>query len=134
MTTYFDNLTREIAQVHRTEAVEIENEVVRTVSLACGDREFPQDMRERIMGAIAQWQMVPPYAKDLDDPKANISAIRYFDCLCSSRLVCELHAMFHEVAARRVNTRFGWLSDDPQDIVRTRDAFDANAYDTKEPA
>ena len=39
-----------------------------------------------------------------------------------SQLIASLHSAFHEVASRRIDTRFGLLSDDPEGILKRRDA------------
>jgi len=127
MTTYFDNIAREIDKATLEEAIQIEEEMVRTVVLACGDREFPHETREQMMAAIATEQMCPQYTNGPDDPLANQKSIQYFNILGTSRLLDTLHGMFHNLALRRVQTRFGVLLDDPSDIVRARDA-----HDTKE--
>lgn len=124
MTTYFDKLMAEIRDADLDMVVEVENQVVQTVSLACGDREFPHHMRELIMDCIACNQICPPYAESPDDKLANEKARRYFQITGSSKLISELHGLFHTLAGLHVDTRFGILQDDPQQIVKLRDSYD----------
>ena len=124
MTTYFDNLTHQIKSSDLPTAIHIEAQVVDTVSLACGDREFPADMRNKIMEAIAIWQMCPCYAPTVDHPQANHHSIRHYNICGTSILIATLHNLFHDLARQHIPTRFGLLTDDPSEIVRTRDQHD----------
>jgi hypothetical protein len=127
MTAYFDDLRREVHELSRVhpgaddflEAVAvIEARVLATVRLVTGDREFPDDLRERILGhaAVLAVDFVPglPPTRGRDVARA----CRF------SPLLEELHDDFHAVARRRVMTRFGVLSDDPSGILRRRAAVD----------
>lgn len=125
MTAYFDQLAAEIDKADLETAIEIENRMVATISMACGDRQFPDHMRELIMTCIACNQMVPSYATCPDDGSANQQAIKYFEILGTSKLLGELHGLFHTLASMRVQTRFGLLLDDPEEIVRSRDLHDS---------
>ena len=122
MTTYFDDKVREVTSHDGDpQAVfdHVEAPMIREVSQATGDREFPDDLRERIQGIIAtdsladtEGRLIPRHALDM------------FRVSGHSTLVSTLHTAFHEVARRRVQTRFGVLLDDPAEIVRLRDEHD----------
>lgn len=99
---------------------EIETELIRDVTLAVGDREFPADLREKAMSLIAQWHVgthagLAPMQK----------AVEFTKAMLMSELVDRMHSLFHEIASRRTRTRFGLLSDHPRDIVDRRDDHDA---------
>lgn len=127
MSSYFDNLSRQVSEVPR-EPVEtfisavavIERSMIDDVVLVAGDREFPNDLREKIMSAIARWH-VGTYAGLEASPKAK----DYVVSLSMSELVETMHSIFHEVASRRIMTRFGRLSDHPKDILGRRDEHDS---------
>lgn len=72
----------------------------------------PMDSRESILDTLKRLQILQ-------------RARAYLFCARSSRLIEELHSAFHAVARRRVQTRFGFLTDSPRQIVHARDAHDA---------
>ncbi len=41
-----------------------------------------------------------------------------------SQLIGELHGIFHELAGRRIKTRFGLWTDDPAANLKSRDTHD----------
>lgn len=127
MSSYFDTKSREVDNVPREPKTDyiravatIERSVIDDVVLVAGDREFPADLREKIMGAIAKWH-VGNYPETLPP---NSKAIDYLLSLHMSELVETMHGIFHEVASRRIMTRFGRLSDHPKDILNRRDEHD----------
>ncbi len=130
MSSYFDDLNRELRELFEQNTregslleayKELESRVVKTVSLATGDIEFPDDLREKLQGILAVKRVFRPETNDL-----NMDAVEYLLTMKLSGLFETLHSAFHEVASRRVQTRFGLLSDDPSGIVRRRDAHDAD--------
>jgi hypothetical protein len=128
VTSYFDNLRSEVSMLAKLadedfirELAELETKVAGVVSLCVGDREFPDDLREKAMGILAvktvaqHFPHVPPVAQVREE------AIMFRE----SRMVENLHSFFHEVARRRINTRFGYLSDSPEGNVKRRDSYDS---------
>lgn len=57
----------------------------------------------------------------------NPKAIEYVLSLRMSELVETMHSIFHEVASRRIMTRFGMLNDHPRSILDRRDEHDKEA-------
>lgn len=61
MSSYFDNLSRAVYEAAQNESdesflesvVQIEAGLYRDVTQLTGDREFPDDLRERILGVLA---------------------------------------------------------------------------------
>jgi hypothetical protein len=111
MTAYFDNLLRD--------AADVENRVISIVQLVTGDREFPGDLREQILGHIAVLRIdsgnLPPTRG-----RARANACR------DSPLLETLHDDFHALARRRIVTRFGLMLDSPENILRLRDEWDGS--------
>lgn len=132
MSSYFDAKTFALgeasAKATSTEdfimqCAEIEHRMIEDVVLAVGDRQFPADLREKAMGLIARWHVgtfaeLPPTEE----------AISYTTTMKWSELVDRMHSLFHEVASRRIQTRFGMLSDHPVDIVHRRDEHDKEGF------
>lgn len=123
MTAYFDDLRKEVRELPEDGWLEalgaIEKRVAQEVMLVTGDREFPGDLREKILDTI---NMKAVY--DLGAVPATKSAIRYAQTTRSSGLLEALHSIFHTVASRRIRTRFGFLSDSPRAILKARDSHD----------
>lgn len=126
MTDYFDTAEREARDAARSSddpvlaAALVEARVVRTVLLCTGDREFPDDFRERILTCITAVGLVD-YA---GQPRHNEGAEDYVRATHSSDLLGRLHSLFHELASRRHPTRFGPWSDSPEGSLHRRDAHD----------
>lgn len=102
---------------------QVEEHVIRDVSLVTGDREFPADLREHMQSVIACWAVC--HTQGGLPPRAE--AIQWVMTTGRSRLVDDLHQLFHKLASRRIVTRFGLLSDNPRDILKRRDAHDEDA-------
>lgn len=88
---------------------EVEADVTRDVLLCSGDREFPGDLREKVMDALAVYATAGPVKLEGFYQRARDDAL-------SSRmsyLIEELHSIFHTLAGRRVSARFGVWSDSP---------------------
>ena len=129
MTAYFDDLSRQVRTLSEeiededefinAVADEVEEGLIKTVSLATGDREFPYDLREKIQNVVALNRLKGP-----DGTLWNGELLFHARISRSSSLVENLHSAFHEVARRRVKTRFGVLLDDPSTIVCLRDDHD----------
>lgn len=129
MSSYFDTKTHAVNEASDKatddkefirQVCEIERQLIRDVTLAAGDREFPADLREKAMALIARWHVgtfagLPP----------TDEALKYALLTKMSELVDTMHSLFHDVARRRVQTRFGQLSDHPADIVNRRDEHDS---------
>jgi hypothetical protein len=130
MSSYFDDKNRKVAEAFQNngldeflkELKEIEAEVYADVTLLTGDPEFPDDMREKIMQVLAVAGVYQP--EGLSAPER---AVDWAIAIGSSRMIEALHDLFHEVAGRRVETRFGLLSDNPRFDRERRDEEDAGS-------
>lgn len=137
MTAYWDGKARQVRdlagggeeeQLADQEFLErvgaVENDVIRTVTLLTGDREFPDSMRERIQRIVAMKRVSFPPDEDLVamGARERVLRSRY------SVLIEDLHSAFHDVARMRHETRFGVLSDDPESTLRRRDTHDQEAH------
>jgi hypothetical protein len=102
---------------------EIERRVVADVTLNTGDREFPDDMREIILGHIVLWGV--HYVLDSRSPVQPTKDARdYVITLHASAVLPHLHSAFHGLASRGLKTRFGYWSDSPGENLLDRDRHD----------
>lgn len=138
MSIYFDRINRDLGEMFREyrgtysqqvldQFLVLETHVTNEVSLVTGDREFPDDLRERIQGIIAVYAVFPMRTGWPVNYKAASAVL----ATKSSDLFARLHSAFHDVASRRVMTRFGLLNDDPTDILKRRDAHDTALHPDK---
>ncbi len=127
MSGYFDNLNRSVREAASNESKEefmfsviaIEAQLYREVTAITGDREFPEDLREKIMGAFATSSTYQPGRLPVPERARD-----YAIATSSSKVIEEIHDLFHELARRRVKTRFGVLNDSPTGIKILRDEHD----------
>lgn len=135
MTAFWDDLrnqVREASDFSDAEFVErvldIETEVIRVVSLTTGDREFPDDLRQKIQSIIAVnaidfgRYIIPGGLVELANERAKawLLTMRY------SIMLEELHMAFHLVAQRRHPNRFDLrFTDDPSSFLRARTRAEA---------
>lgn len=130
MTDYFDTAEREARDAARSSddpalaIAAIEARVVRTILLCTGDREFPDDLRERILTCITATGLVDYAGEPRSGIHRNEEAEGYAKATRSSDLLGNLHSLFHELARRRHQTRFGPWSDSPEGSLHRRDAHD----------
>lgn len=104
----------------------VEEPLVRAVLLNAGDREFPDDLRQRILTVVAMRGIFSPSGiTPMEEARKFTLAMRY------SRLVVDLHTIFHGLAARRLETRFGLWTDSPHGNIVSRDRHDAAAFDAE---
>ena len=147
MTGYFDRLDREVREASSEDGhlfLEhlrgLEYELIPQINLITGDLEFPDDLRQAIQGIIAVWR-VSPLEGDLNagmEPNPYLEpserAVNWAVRSRSSQLSSELHTLFHKLAGRRLETRFGLLSDSPSDILRRRADVDGDPSLYREPS
>ena len=128
MSSYFDAAARAVREAGDHEpsdaeflesVVEIERQMFREITAVTGDREFPDDLRQKMLGAFAVESLYQPGRVPVPE-----KAREYVLMMRSSRVLDSLHELFHELARRRIVTRFGWLSDSPTQIRVLRDDHD----------
>jgi len=135
MTAYFDDLEREARELSERASDDqeflvglegLEARLTRDVTLNTGDREFPDELREKALSVIALQAVTggPLYAQQ---PLLHEKARRMALATRRSTLVGSLHSLFHRLAGARIKTRFGLWSDDPAGNLRLRDAHDQEA-------
>jgi len=131
MTAYFDDLEREAHELSERASNDqeflvgleaLEARLRQDVTLNTGDREFPGELREKILSVIACQALAGP-----GYPELYVKARRIALATRRSTLVGSLHALFHRLAGQRVKVRFGLWSDDPAGNLRLRDAHDQEA-------
>jgi len=126
MTHYFDKAIQAVSDIDAQSDEEflkelqvIERRIVDDVAMCTGDREFPNHLRQAIMKVVANSQARVDRAPFGPTPGLKISLATR-----SSQLLSELHRAFHLVAAAKIKTRFGTLTDDPSANVKARDTHD----------
>jgi len=131
MTTYFDSAMRAVRQLPKgledepflRAVAEIEQTVVAHVMLNTGDREFPNDLRDTILGLVVLHGV--HYVLNEGSLLQPTKMARYLVLtLRASALITQLHSAFHALAARRIETRFGLWTDSPDENLRDRDRHD----------
>lgn len=129
MSSYFDSMSRRVAEArdkfpqdHEFLAaiILIEADLFDDVVKITGDREFPDDLRENMLGVLAVKGVYQP-GNLIPSTTAIVRVLRSRD----SRAVDDLHDLFHSLARRRIETRFGFLFDDPVGMAKLRDEHDA---------
>lgn len=121
MSSYFDEASGNIANFAKApdfmKALEQEEaRVARDCELLCGDREFPTEFREKILGVIATQSVAPCPSGVEKRSRLLAEAARY------SAMIEKLHDIFHELASKRIKTRFGLLTDHPLWNLQRREA------------
>lgn len=128
MSSWFDKWDREVKTIEEqdddaqflTSLAAIEAPRIKAIQLVVGDREFPPDLREKIMGCIAQWAI----GGLAEGTKPTTKAREWVLMMRSSEVSSRLHTLFHEVGNRRHQTRYGLLDDNPRSILLRRDEHD----------
>ena len=123
MTSYFDEASHNISECSHLpddrfldQVADIENSIIRDVNLVTGDKQFPDDLREKIQTCIA----VRAYNYL---GYVNEKAKEWILYVRSSRMIDSLHSLFHEVAGRGITTRFGFrIGDNPDIFLKLRDS------------
>lgn len=126
MSSYFDAIQRDIHEARAKEndaefretLIAADARLFRDVTRVTGDVEFPDDLREKMLGVLAVYGCWQP------GDVRNEKAIEYGMAVSFSRAADKLHELFHELARRQVKTRFGLLSDSPTQIAVLRDDHD----------
>jgi len=128
MSSYFDAWDREVSAIadepdddtFLARLAVIETPHIKRISLICGDREFPHDLREKAMRILTQYAVgtvsahIPP----------TDHAAQWARTMRSSEVCTRLHSLFHEIGQRRHVTRYGVLDDNPHSILARRDEHD----------
>jgi len=117
MTAYFDDLNREIRELPSDDLwiaklSLIENKVVQEIKLVIDYQEFPVDLREKIFSVMENTVYLSSEARE------DALASRHSD------LIESLHSSFHELARRRIKTRFGLMLDSPRGILILKEEFE----------
>ncbi len=110
MTSFFDSREREAAN-HLSSgdtdsAISVEQEAIDIINQVISDPEFPSDLRAEAENAIS-------IHKINSSPESR----QWADVMKMSKLLSDLHDIFHKLAERRVTTRFGLLRDNPEHIL-----------------
>jgi len=116
MSSYFDNAQARVREDFDSISI-VESNVIHDVRLVAGDRETPDQIRGDLMGIIATGRYDNP--KGMEDlPRTK--GYKLSNALKLSWMVEQIHSYFHEIARQNITTRFGWLNDNPKDILNRR--------------
>ena len=123
MTAFWDKLERD-ARESFEQAIEIERHAREITFLIMGDREFPDVFREKI------WETTVKYGLEtiaVENGKCqtvlNDKNVQWYQMMRTSRLLSELHSLWHNIGRNLTRTRFCVISDDPSDALRLRDLW-----------
>jgi hypothetical protein len=126
VTSFFDDATSSVLDLPHCSDEEylrlvaaVEKPVIDTVLLNTGDREFPDDLREKVLNTIATRAIYSPAGLEpTTRTREHVLALRY------SEAVACLHLLFHALASRRIKTRFGFWTDSPTQNLVSRKCHD----------
>ena len=126
MSSYFDDLGMQLAHAEQLPepaflAVieDVEEGLYKTVTQVTGDIEFPDDLRQKIMGAFAVHGIYQPGKLEPTE-----KALDYTMSVRCSRVLDQIHELFHDLARRNLWTRFGRLGDNPPMILALREEWE----------
>lgn len=128
VSSYFDRIASRVFDAdeqHPTDEgflaalTEIEGELFRDVTQITGDREFPDDLREKMLGVLAVHAVYQPEGV-LTPERARVYAVTSRYSLAAEKL----HDLHHELASRRIPARFGRWTDSPTQNRVLRDEHD----------
>jgi len=120
MSSYFDQLNNRVVGEDVDGVIHVEQEMIREVLLVTGDREFPEDLRQKAVALIGTWA-VESKLEEFVPGIGPSPGVKHFKVMGYSRLIHEMHSLFHEVASREIKTRFGRFGDRPNLTLKQRD-------------
>ena len=121
MTAFWDQREREIHEAGTIEeAIALEKATFDIVTQLTGDREFPNHVREQALIIMA--------TKSISDCPKGIpgGGRRHYEVAKLCQAVSSLHCLWHFLAEDRITTRFGLLTDSPDEDLRARDKHDSD--------
>lgn len=134
MSSYFDKFDKEVGDMGRDETdnetflywmMLKEGEMVRDCELLAGDLDTPEDIRQAIIRCILTNKVHYEGGDKLGSHIGGVwcESIGARNAVVSrySTLSRELHSLFHSIASRRIETRYGMIADNPAAAVRARD-------------
>lgn len=140
MSSYFDKLANQVQELSRSwpntkegneafllAVVLVESDLIITCELFAGDVETPQDCREAVMTCIhcnqVRYEGGDFLGSKLGGTLCESHGAQYA-CACrSSKLVSEMHGLWHDIARMRYRMRYGLVMDDPGHAIKMRDKF-----------
>lgn len=142
MSSYFDKFDREarvLADSFRGNdegflkaLMGLEAGMIKTCELLAGDIDTPDDVRQSIIGCLAVHAIRYNGGDFLGDETGASEAARYAVCCKRSKLSSELHSLFHTIASKRIQTRYGMILDNPEYAVKARDQWVEDHYEVSE--
>lgn len=129
MSSYFDKFDRgvsELSKITNDEEFllglkELEKTMIHTCELFAGDRDTPTDIQQAIIKCITLNQVRYKGGDFLGDEFGPCEATRMALASRQSRLSKEMHSLWHDIASRRLEMRYGLVLDNPKAAVEARD-------------
>ena len=119
---YFNALQRRIRDVGEESDFDFlmvltgaEEQLFHDVVAVIGDREFPDDLRQQMLGVFTTKSLYRPHGLVMPR-KAYVQAMQRHHSLA----VEEMHLLWRELASRKVETRFGVLDSNPTHLAYLR--------------
>ncbi len=144
MSSYFDKFDREVRQLAQDtrgsdeqfllQLKQLEATMIKTCELFAGDIDTPDDIRQAVIACIALNQVRYEGGDFLGDSTGPSQGAQHAMCCKSSQLSHEMHSLFHDIARRRIETRYGLVMDNPEHAVRMRDQWVEEHYEASEKA
>lgn len=133
MSSYFDKFDRETRVLAESylgndegflkALMGLEAGMIKTCELFAGDIDTPDDIRQAIIGCIAVHAIRYEGGDFMGDSTGKCEATSYAVVSKRSKLSAEMHSLWHEIARRRLQPRYGLVMDNPEYAVRARDRW-----------
>jgi hypothetical protein len=113
----------------------VEEGMIQTLMLFMGDREVHQekDLCQAIWKVIVCHQIRYEGGDFLGDKTGPCQATAEALACRRSRLISEMHSLWHDIASRRYQFRFGLVLDNPKAAVSARDRWVEEHYPNGTP-
>lgn len=138
MSSYFDKFDREasvLADSFRGNdegflkaLMGLEAPMIKTCELYAGDIDTPEDVRQAIIACIALHSIRYDGGDFMGDSTGPCEATRYAIVAKRSKLSTEMHSLWHDIARRRLQPRYGLVMDNPEHAVNARDRYVEEHY------
>jgi hypothetical protein len=136
MSKYFDKFDSAVRELARsgssdeeflTGLVQLESNMIHNLELLTGDWEVYQnsELVKSIQEIVARTRTRYAGGDFMGDHLGACDVTSQNLACRSSQLSCEMHQLFHQIAAQQIRFRWGRLTDNPQSAVQARDRWDA---------
>jgi hypothetical protein len=127
MSSYFDAADREVRTLSSaagkdtgaflTSLIEVEKRLIKDSLTFARDEQTPKVVRENLISAIADYQVVFAGGEFVDGPGLT-DGTRMAAASRRSFLSTQLHSLWHQIASMRLQTRYGLVMDNPGTVAK----------------